>query len=75
MCSGNGRGVLSCHLCQIGPVVPGWIPHDVEVDHPRLASVLAVLVVAHFVDYEEEINKVAGGPELVVFRVWIGVGD
>jgi len=67
--------VLSCHLCQSRPVVPGLIPHDIEVDHPSLASVFSVLVVAHFVDHKEEINKIAGGPKLLVFRIWIGVRD
>jgi len=66
---------LSRHLCQFRPVIPGRIPHDIEVDHSSLASILAVLVVAHFVDYEEEINEITRGPELIIFRVWIGVGD
>ena len=75
MRKGDRRDTLSRHLCQFRPVVPGRILHNVEVDDPSLTSIFAVLVVAHFVDHEEEIHEVAGGPELLVFCVWIGVGN
>jgi len=40
----------------------------------NLASIFAVLVGVSD-DHEEEINKPASYPELLVFRVWIGMGD
>ena len=66
---------LSGDLCKLGPIVPTWILHDVEVNHPRSERILAVLNVADLIDDEKGVDKVATDPESLVRSERVGVGD
>lgn len=73
--STNSKHVLFGHLSQTRAIVPIGIVHGVEEDLRGRASVLAVLFVANFVDYEQEVDKVATGAKLIEVGVGIGVRD
>ena len=66
---------LSGDLSKLGPIVPRWIPHDVEVNHSRGKGILAVLYVADLIDNEKGVDKVAADPETLVRGEWVSVGD
>ena len=68
-------GVLASHLGQRRAVIPVGVAHGVQEHLARVTCALPVLVVADFINYEEQIDKVATGPKLIVSSVGIGVGN
>ena len=66
---------LSGDLSKLGPIVPRWILHDVEVNHPRGEGILAVLNIADLIDDEQGVDKVAADPKTLVGSEWVSVGD
>lgn len=65
--------VLLRHLAQDGAVVVRGVAHRVVEGEAGLVRALAVLVVADLVDREEQVDEVAGGAELLVAGVGVGV--
>lgn len=69
------RDVLPSHLGKSRAVIPVRVAHGVQEHLACMTCSLPVLVVAYFIDHEEQIDEVATGPELIVSSIGIGVGD
>ena len=65
--------VLFRHLAERGTIVVGEVPHGVVERETSLVGALAILVVADLVDSEEEVDEVAGHPELLIAGVRVSV--
>ena len=55
-----------------GAIVPFGVFHSFDIRSASGSSTGAALVVADFVNDEQEVDEIAGGAELFIISVWVG---